>query len=634
MVDPAAPLPPDVSSLLDAIASEKDPSTGDAVVISEEMRAAISFLIQQSFFIPGADYYRVLGLNRGASSDQIRRHYKQLMHIFLQEGGAVAWDMNHAMLINRAYSVLRDPEQRRIYDQGLQRQMMGKARPTSPAGSGANVSEKISYFPGQGEQESPASSERLTAQKSSPRSSYLAHSVDRVSSVPVPSPEMQESGGVLEAREPGFIKEPAAELFPVDSGDVGGGGESFPRAVPMAEPGRHQHSPVKSFFKSALTVAALAAIFIAVAVFILGTPPALEEDAAEDSLATDAVDIQAGSVGRNTALSDARGSVADENSLERVPDLSSSGEKTESLRDGLAREPGGLPVSGEVSSLADGGAGSDPASRGVAGSPDERASGEISALAVVAGENAQQKSAETPVAKVRKPADGTQSPAQKLESMRPPEAVKKPASTKVESKAPDVKQSVSANTPRVVENGAAVKLEQKPASSGVKQESPVAEVSGMKTMPEPRVEPVSPVPQVPMVSSPPPPPPAPVITDALRFELDAVTASFSRAYEAGDLARLMSLFAENASTNDQSSRQGIEKDYRDLFEQTDRRAFVFERVNWSADQNGGYIGESVFHVYVNLKGQSGSNALDGRVTFHLQKRPQGFVITRMIHGYD
>lgn len=66
LVDPASPLPPDISSLLDVLAGDKDPSAESSIVASDELRAAICFLIERSFFVPGADYYRVLGLSPGA----------------------------------------------------------------------------------------------------------------------------------------------------------------------------------------------------------------------------------------------------------------------------------------------------------------------------------------------------------------------------------------------------------------------------------------------------------------------------------------------------------------------------------------------------------------------------------------
>lgn len=621
LVDPAAPLPPDISSLLDAIAGQQDPSAADSVVISDEMRAAISFLIEQSFFIPGADYYRVLGLNRGCASDQIRRHYNQLMHIFLLggEGGPVRWDTNHAMLVNRAYSVLRDPEQRRAYDQGLQRPPQGKPRAPLSAHPGANPSEKISYFPGQGEVAPPVSS-GTPVQRPDPGSSYLAHSIDRVSSVPGGPPDMKVSMGVLDSPGPAFAAEPAEALFPVDPAE-GGWPESFPRAIPMMESERHHHSPVKSFLKSVLIISILAAIFIAVAVYILGEPAALKEDGDIPPTA-DVAGIQVGSVARDTSVSETPAVVGAADPVDippqSVPDLDRASEgslnapgvSSEARGDSALEQGMVTPVPGAVSTRAD--------------APD--VSGRKPVAVGAGGGDMEGKIVPPPAVTARKSVDAGMSPARKLESMRSTETVKKPAPAKVENKAAAPDNVVPAITLPPVEPKVAAKQDEEAAGSRGGPDSPVAEVS------EPKPAPIAPASEAPAAA--PVPPPAPAIGSALRAELDLITATFSRAYETGDLPRLMGLFAADASTNDQSGRQGIEKDYRELFEQTDRRAFVFERVDWKADAGGGYVGDSVFHVYVNLKGQMSSNTLDGRVTFHVQRRAQGLVITRMIHTYD
>lgn len=632
LVDPAAPLPPDVSSLLDVIAGAKDPSAENSLVVSDEMRAAISFLIEQSFFIPGADYYRVLGLNRGAPPEQIRKNYNQLMHIFLLKGedGSVAWDMNHAMLVNRAYSVLRDPEQRRIYDQGLQRPSSGRPR-NPPVNPGMNMSEKISYFPSQGEPESPSSAEAPAGPKPSSRSSYLAHSVDRVSSIPVVPPVMQESEALVHSPEPSLSDELSDTPFPVDPGDDAISGE-FPKAVPMVEPDRHHHSPVKSFLKSALTVAVLAAIFIAVAIYILGTPPALMEEGADVAPAVDAANVQAGSVERDTSSSETSGAVEGAASIDistTQPAAGSSLPPGETAGKSDVLEPD-VELSRDAGlSLTKGAAASAPSA--VSDAPltvksvSKSASGDKpAAVGATKGSNVERKVTEPPASKERDRSAVDMSPARRLESMRPPEAVKTPTPVSPENKLP---------APQPVGTGPTIKHDPlTTAAAGVVSASPVTEVSEPEVTQKSVIEPVAPVPET--LAAIAPPPPVPAISDGLRVELDAITAAFSRAYEAGDLPRLMSLFAEDASTNDQSNRQGIEKDYRDLFEQTSRRAFVFERVDWKADRDGSYTGDSVFHVYVDLKGQSGSNTLDGRVTFHVQKRAQGLVITRMSHSYE
>jgi hypothetical protein len=118
-------------------------------------------------------------------------------------------------------------------------------------------------------------------------------------------------------------------------------------------------------------------------------------------------------------------------------------------------------------------------------------------------------------------------------------------------------------------------------------------------------------------------------------ELDRLGETFSRAYEAGDLASLVNLFSEDARTNDQSSRAGIEQDYRDLFELSESRKFTFGRLRWEQDKSGGGLkGEGDFQADVRLKGETGITTVRGKVIFHVQRAPGGVVITEMLHTYN
>ena len=64
------------------------------------------------------NYYTILGVRRGASPGVIREHYRRLM----QKAGNhpdLGGDTRRAALINKAYSVLRNPDLRNDYDSRL-----------------------------------------------------------------------------------------------------------------------------------------------------------------------------------------------------------------------------------------------------------------------------------------------------------------------------------------------------------------------------------------------------------------------------------------------------------------------------------------------------------------------------------
>ncbi|GAA94207.1 uncharacterized protein L969DRAFT_16430 [Mixia osmundae IAM 14324] len=80
--------------------------------------------------LAGADYYKVLGVKRNASNQEIKKAYRQLsrkLHPDKNPGNEEA--ANKFVQVSQAYEVLSDEEQRKIYDvhgeEGLKRQQQG-----------------------------------------------------------------------------------------------------------------------------------------------------------------------------------------------------------------------------------------------------------------------------------------------------------------------------------------------------------------------------------------------------------------------------------------------------------------------------------------------------------------------------
>jgi hypothetical protein len=125
-----APLPAGVDTLLKlAGGSEPDPDCA-ALAHPDELKAAALFFIEQVLFRHGANHYRVLGLEPGASPEQVKEHHRLLMRVFHpdRENRADDWKDAFATHINLAYTSLRDPEARRRYDATLKQ----AARPATP----------------------------------------------------------------------------------------------------------------------------------------------------------------------------------------------------------------------------------------------------------------------------------------------------------------------------------------------------------------------------------------------------------------------------------------------------------------------------------------------------------------------
>jgi hypothetical protein len=124
------------------------------------------------------------------------------------------------------------------------------------------------------------------------------------------------------------------------------------------------------------------------------------------------------------------------------------------------------------------------------------------------------------------------------------------------------------------------------------------------------------------------PPATPVIS---RDELASLLRRFVYVYESGDVNQFVSLFAESARTNDQSSRQGIREDYERFFRSTDLRQMKLGQVNWDVS-DGRAEGSGNFDVIVRRAGEQESEAYTGSLSFQVEKVDGRLRITRLYHG--
>jgi len=113
-------------------------------------------------------------------------------------------------------------------------------------------------------------------------------------------------------------------------------------------------------------------------------------------------------------------------------------------------------------------------------------------------------------------------------------------------------------------------------------------------------------------------------------ELDRVVKQFTKSYNAGDINRLMALFAENASTNDQQSKLGIKADYAELFNNTKTRKLMINDINWQLGK-GRAEGAAEFVVTVQAKNGLEENSFRGHIKITAIKHSRGVYITRLLH---
>ena len=137
--DPRQPLPQGLSLIVELAKLQPNAvrikECADRLhVSSSELHAAIGFFIRQVFLAPGADHYRVLGLNPQADAGRIREHYRKLIGLFHpdRQHGGDEWTEDYSVRINQAYTVLQDPSKRRTYDADLRRRARSDHRWSQP----------------------------------------------------------------------------------------------------------------------------------------------------------------------------------------------------------------------------------------------------------------------------------------------------------------------------------------------------------------------------------------------------------------------------------------------------------------------------------------------------------------------
>jgi putative secretion ATPase (PEP-CTERM system associated) len=113
-------------------------------------------------------------------------------------------------------------------------------------------------------------------------------------------------------------------------------------------------------------------------------------------------------------------------------------------------------------------------------------------------------------------------------------------------------------------------------------------------------------------------------------ELKALLTSFTKYYENGDIDQLMSLFANNAQTNDQTTLSGIRKDHMDLFNTTDARQMFLKNISWTVKGNVAK-GNGNFEVMVQPKGQTEFASVKGTIDVEAVKNGNQVKITKFFH---
>jgi len=106
--------------------------------------------------------------------------------------------------------------------------------------------------------------------------------------------------------------------------------------------------------------------------------------------------------------------------------------------------------------------------------------------------------------------------------------------------------------------------------------------------------------------------------------------AFVLSYNGGDVSQMMPLFAADAMANHRDGVADIEKEYRDLFNDTDLRQMVVQDVRWTLNGNGGK-GRGKYQVTILPKTERSPKYYEGSIELEFIKNDAGLFITRLNH---
>lgn len=686
LIDASQPLPEGIiDALLESVASwnqlppDKLSDVIYADVSREELIKAAGFFVGHVLFTPGGDHYRTLGLAHNASPEQIRKHYHLLLTFFFldRKDKAAEWNADYAEHINRAYSTLRDPGKRRAYDMSSHNQGDSASRPMDNddleypglkgVEAGTGYTQPVVSFP---TAPSRQSSGNLIDQKEPPTihdhvvpdSGDEDGATDSVGNLAAKNnttpPEgmlesdsliadsIQRSYGALGDRklspdERQVLRNSAYNIKATEDHGREKQADSFAAEEITAQPDRpieptYRKSPAtRSLPRIMLTVALIVVIGVAAAIYMFRIQPPFNqasrtgmvpgsptvENKGEISagqqpsiqMAMTEQNLTVWSFDRNTKQAPSKSREAKPSaSTARGPapiELADKGKsKFTAQTDGRIDErakPAALPEArpSKVGTVA----GKQPDTRVPSRQGKNRENIHPQARSTSAVVKTPSSPAETTVVAGSNSVSRTEDTGGARSSVvQPGQQSAKKVTVAAKSREQLAKRKEKAPVASVAPSGIAV------ASLDQETRQTVAQKQISDT-------PVSEVQQV--------------ANSISKEELNQLIAKFVRSYEEGDLRLFISLFAEDARTNDQNNRKGIAEDYRNMFEDTEKRQFIFNGLRWVHEDDAKARGEGNFEVKILLKGGSSINTYAGNITIHVEKRRQTVLITQLYHDY-
>jgi hypothetical protein len=581
----------------------------------QELLRAVQFLIDRVLLASGGDHYRGLGLSAEASSAAIHENYRNLRRLL---GAADPEGASHAtvMRISEAYVILRDPARRRSYDRAVLGQVGLSFSAEEAEGGGLDGIAP----PRRGRAREPAKRRSgvlvwlgllvIAAGVGGGWwwSQSIAPPVSTVSPVTAPVTERPEQTPPSEVAElPVLEAESAAPPAAVAVADVPAeDAATGPSGVPEAS--NRPESEV---------VAPEPATSLAVAKLESPEPPAAVGEASTAGEASTQQGVPAHTAAPEQPDQPSSVSLPVEALLARADRQLEAGQLTtpqgdnaaETYRQVLAIEPASATAKAGLAKIADRYA---MLARFRLGRGELKEAGDMISRGLMIGPTHAQ------LLDAKAQLDRRQ--AEELAARReaaPPIAVEASQSADAAAGSAEDLSSLPALSAAVIVPA--------PVAAPVAQAPP-----SVKPPPAPaKAAPALAIATPENVAAPVAEAPGPLSDQAL----DGLISRFVRSYEAGDLESFMALFAEDARSNNTSTRRAIERDYRNLFERSERRLMRLKNFHWSRDSAGEeVVGEADFNLSIFGRRESRPDAYEGQITFRVEEVDGRPLIKGLFHA--
>ena len=117
-------------------------------------------------------------------------------------------------------------------------------------------------------------------------------------------------------------------------------------------------------------------------------------------------------------------------------------------------------------------------------------------------------------------------------------------------------------------------------------------------------------------------------------DINKVLEIFKSSFVAGDIDAFMSIFDVNVRTEDGDTRLVLEKEYRELFNSTDKRKIRLKNASWQENDSGVISGDIDFVLNIRSRIDGKITRFSGIMRIYFKKKEETLIINGLFYAYD